>query len=62
MTPTMVSGTAFTVMTRPTASGARPNRRCQNASLITATGGAPARSSESVNNRPAAGAMPSVSK
>ena len=39
-TPTMVTGTWLTRIVRPMADGRRPNRRAQNASLITATAAA----------------------
>ncbi len=63
-TPMIVNGCRDNVIVLPTMSGAPPKRRCQNASLMTATGpcGPPPRTSSAiVNVRPAIGVMPRTS-
>ena len=58
----MVIGVALTTATRPTTSGARLKRRCQNASLSTITGWPPlTASSAGVSTRPIAAVAPSTS-
>ena len=54
-TPIIVCFSSLSVTVRPTASGAASKRVRQNASLITTTLGAPARSSCSPKSRPSAG-------
>ena len=58
-----VNAAPFTVISRFTMSGRRPNRRAQNASLRTATGWAPIeRLSAGSSRRPTCGLVPSTEK
>ena len=56
LTPTIVTGIVFTLMTLPRTFGEPPKLRCQNASLMVATAPVPgAPSSEDTMARPRAG-------
>jgi hypothetical protein len=58
MTPTIERLVPPSVSARPRTDGSAPNRRRQNASLMTMTGGPPKRSSCGVGRRPSAGPTP----
>ena len=62
MAPTIVRVAPPSEIARPIAEGSRLNRRSQNVSLTTTTGGPPKRSSSCVNVRPRAGSTPSTEK
>src|SRR5262245_64591960 len=62
-TPTMITAVLLTVTRLPTTAGSRPNRRCQNSWLITATGsGLAGLSSASVSARPTTAPTPRTEK
>ncbi len=55
VTPIMVTGIMFNLTVRPSTSGDDPNARAHSPALISATGGAPARSSGACIGRPGSG-------
>src|SRR5580693_3517094 len=61
-TPMIVNAWPLIWYVDPTADGSEPYFSCQAWKLITATGGAPSRSSASINSLPRHADMPRVSK
>ncbi len=60
ITPTIVTGTLFTLIVLPTIAGSVPKRECQYLELMTATGGAVGWSSSGRIVRPIRAVTPSI--